>query len=103
MQRREERADAAAAGEEIDDAPLVFDPDSDDVNFSREAYRYWRTHTHVPCYLLLIINVLVESSFMSVVLPLFYFLWGGLVRPFPSVLFWKALTIYSMATISTSW
>ncbi|EGD80710.1 hypothetical protein PTSG_01300 [Salpingoeca rosetta] len=68
-------------------------------SLSTELYRFWSTHTHVPCYLLLIINVLVESSFLAVLLPLFYFLWGGLVRPFPSIVFWKALTFYSIGTI----
>eukprot|EP00055_Hartaetosiga_balthica_P016872 m.108793 g.108793 ORF g.108793 m.108793 type:complete len:2698 (-) comp9196_c0_seq2:842-8935(-) len=73
------------------------------ADLGRETYHFLMINTHIPCYLFLIVNVLVENSFLAVLLPLFYFLWGGLARPVPSIFFWKLLTWYTIFAIGVKY
>ena len=95
------------------------DTDGDDIVFySKErVYQTWRrisqrpleflqalyhtilANTEYICYLLIVINVMVNGSVLSLVYATLMFLWGLLSIPWPTKRFWLTLTFYTMFVI----
>eukprot|EP00049_Salpingoeca_infusionum_P004507 m.80388 g.80388 ORF g.80388 m.80388 type:complete len:2509 (+) comp12598_c0_seq3:623-8149(+) len=71
----------------------------ENVSLGRELTRYCLTHAHIICYIFLITNAIVDPSLIVIFLPVLYFVWGGLTRPFPSRRFWNFLIYYSLVSL----
>ena len=50
--------------------------------------------TDIVCYFLIILNLMLSASMLSLVLPLAVFLWGTFIIPRPAKIFWTFAIIY---------
>ena len=62
-------------------------------------YQATLANTEYICYLLIVINVMVNGSILSVVYASLMFLWGLMSIPWPTKRFWLTLTFYTMFVI----
>ena len=62
-------------------------------------YQATLANTEYICYLLIVINVMVNGSILSLVYALLMFLWGLMSIPWPTKRFWLTLTFYTMSVI----
>ncbi|XP_039260902.2 piezo-type mechanosensitive ion channel component 1-like isoform X4 [Styela clava] len=75
--------------------PIDFDKDQ--MRILRLFYAIWYTiisRTDVVCYMLVILNLMLTASIMSLVLPITIFLWSSLSTPRPTSRFWNFCIIY---------
>lgn len=56
-------------------------------------------NTDYICYLLIVINVMMNGSVLSLIYAALMFLWGLLSFPWPTKRFWLTLTFYTMVVI----
>ena len=107
-----------------DDSKSTSTSSSEDVNhiqnfiYTKETvYQMWKKITNRPlellqasyhaalanteyiCYLLIVINVMMNGSILSLVYALLMFLWGLMSMPWPTKRFWLTLTFYTMFVI----
>ena len=62
-------------------------------------YQATLANTEYFCYLLIVINVMVNGSILSLVYAALMFLWGLMSIPWPTKRFWLTLTFYTMFVI----
>ena len=62
-------------------------------------YQATLANTEYICYLLIVINVMVNGSILSLVYAALMFLWGLMSIPWPTKRFWLTLTFYTMFVI----
>ena len=62
-------------------------------------YHAIQANTDYICYLLIVINVMINGSILSLLYAALMFLWGLLSIPWPTKRFWLTLIIYTMFVI----
>jgi len=65
----------------------------------KAVYYAMLANTHYICYLLIVLNVTVNGSILSLVYVALMFLWGLLSIPWPTKRFWLTLMFYNMSVI----
>ncbi|KAJ8400462.1 hypothetical protein AAFF_G00395860 [Aldrovandia affinis] len=58
-------------------------------------YNLLAAHSELVCYLIIVLNNVVTASAISVVLPIFVFLWAMLAVPRPTKKFWMTAIVYT--------
>lgn len=59
------------------------------------------SRTDIVCYFLIILNLMLTASMLSLVLPLAVFLWATIIIPRPAKFFWTFAIIYLEVWISS--
>ena len=62
-------------------------------------YHATLANTEYICYLLIVINVMVNGSILSLIYAVLMFLWGLMSIPWPTKRFWLTFTFYTMFVI----
>ena len=60
------------------------------------SYHAVLANTQYVCYLLIVLNITVNGSILSLVYAILMFLWGLLSIPWPTKRFWLTLMFYNM-------
>lgn len=59
------------------------------------GYRWVTAHSQLLCYFVIILNNMVTASILSLILPIFIFLWAMLSIPRPSKRFWMTAIVFT--------
>ena len=65
----------------------------------KALYHAMLANTEYICYLLIVINIMVNGSILSLVYAVLMFLWGLMSIPWPTKRFWLTLIFYTMFVI----